>query len=289
MSQQFLNFQRIEKAIQFMDANFKEQPDLDVIADYVNLSPFHFQKLFLDWVGLTPKKFLQYITFDYLKGKIRDTQNMIDAAEVAGLSGQSRVHDLFVSFEGVTPQQYKLWGQGIKISYGYHPTPFGMCFIAVAERGICRLHFIDEDNKRDEFNIFLKQWHLAELIHDPAHTQTIVQRIFSKNYSAEDPMKVIMKGTNFQLKVWEGLLKVPYGSVTTFHQFSQLIGESSSVRSVASAVGKNPIPFLIPCHRIIANNGTMGQYHWGRVRKKLLLGSELVNSSLINIQSVVSG
>lgn len=279
MSQQFLNFQRIEKAIAFLDANFRAQPDLDVIAEHVNVSPFHFQKMFVDWVGLTPKKFLQYITFDYLKDKIRDTQNMIDAAELAGLSGQSRVHDLFVSIEGVTPQQYKSAGHGMKISYGYHPTPFGMCFIAVAERGICRLHFIDEDNKRDEFSVFSKKWHSAQLTHDPEHTQTVVQRIFSKGYSQTDPMKVIMKGTNFQLKVWEGLLKVPYGNVATFHQLARIIGEPGSVRSVASAVGKNPIPFLIPCHRIIATDGSMGNYHWGRVRKKLILGSELVKSA----------
>lgn len=280
ITQQFLNFQRIEKAIAFLDSNFKKQPDLDLVAEHVNLSPFHFQKMFVDWVGLTPKKFLQYVTFTYLKDKISDTQNMIDAADLAGLSGQSRVHDLFVSLEGVTPQQYKSAGYGVKISYGYHPTPFGMCFIAVAERGICRLHFIDEDNKRDEFTVFAKKWHLARLIHDPEYTQTIVHRIFSKGYSETDPMKVIVKGTNFQLKVWEALLRVPYGSVATFNQLAHMIGEPASVRPVATAVGKNPIPFLIPCHRIIATNGSMGTYHWGRVRKKLILGSELANSDV---------
>lgn len=263
-----------------MDANFKSHPDLEAIADYVNVSPFHFQKMFLDWVGLSPKRFLQYITLDYLKEKIQSTQSTMDAAEMAGLSSQSRVHDLFVSIEGVTPQQYKSAGQSMTIFYGYHPTPFGMCFIAVAEKGICRLHFIDEDNKRDEYEIFQKQWHLANLVHDPSYTQKTVQRIFSKDHPVEDPMKVIMKGTNFQLKVWEALLKVPYGHVATFSQLAHLVGEPASVRSVASAVGRNPIPFLIPCHRIITQDGSMGAYHWGRVRKKLILGSELASSAL---------
>ncbi len=265
-----------------MDANFRDHPDLEDIANHVHVSPFHFQKMFVDWVGLSPKRFLQYITLNYLKSKIEVTQNAIDAAEMAGLSSQSRVHDLFVSIEGVTPQQYKLSGQGSRIFYGYHPTPFGLCFIAVAEKGICRLHFIDEDNKRDEYDIFKKQWHLAQLVHDPAYTQKIVHRIFAKEFTADDPMKIVMKGTNFQLKVWEGLLKVPYGSVATFSQLSHLIDEPDSVRSVATAVGRNPVPFLIPCHRIISQDGTMGAYHWGRVRKKLLLGSELADSGTEN-------
>lgn len=269
-----LNFQRIEKAIHYLEQNFKLQPDLDQVAKQVHLSPFHFQKLFQDWVGISPKQFLQYITFDYLKSRIQLTQNMMEAADLAGLSGQSRVHDLFVNIEGVTPQQFKTSGEGLKIFYGYHPTPFGMCFIAVADRGICRLHFIDEDNKRDEYTIFARQWSSANLIHDPAYTQDYVARIFDKDYHGDDPIRILLKGTHFQLKVWEGLLNIPYGNVATFDQLAKLLNLPST-RSVASAVGRNPIPFLIPCHRIIAKNGSMGNYHWGRVRKKLILGTEL--------------
>jgi AraC family transcriptional regulator of adaptative response/methylated-DNA-[protein]-cysteine methyltransferase len=274
MTQQMLNFQRIEKAIQYIELNFKQQPDLDQVAEQVHLSPFHFQRMFHEWVGLSPKQFLQYITLDYLKSKIQLTQNMMEAADMAGLSGQSRVHDLFVSIEGVTPQQFKTSGHGMTICYGYHPTPFGMCFIAVADRGICRLHFIDEDNKRDEYAVFSKQWNSAELVHDPAYTQEYINRIFKKECQDGNPLKVLLKGTHFQLKVWEGLLNVPYGNVATFDQLAKLL-HLPSTRSVASAVGRNPIPFLIPCHRIIANDGTMGNYHWGRVRKKLILGTEL--------------
>jgi AraC family transcriptional regulator, regulatory protein of adaptative response / methylated-DNA-[protein]-cysteine methyltransferase len=274
MTQKMLNFQRIEKAITYLESNFKHQPDLDQVAEQVHLSQYHFQRLFQDWVGLSPKHFLQYITLDYLKSKIQETQNMMEAAELAGLSGQSRVHDLFVNIEGVTPQQFKSFGEGLQIYYGYHATPFGMCFIAVAERGICRLHFIDEENKRDEYTIFSRQWNSATLIHDPEVTQQYVSRIFNKEYNSDNPMKVLVRGTNFQVKVWEGLLKIPYGSVATFAQLAKIV-QTNSIRSLASAVGKNPIPFLIPCHRIITKEGEMGDYHWGRVRKKLILGSEL--------------
>lgn len=275
MTQEFLNFQRIEKAVSYLQDHFKEQPDLSDLASKVNVSPFHFQKLFVDWVGLSPKKFLQYLTIDFLRNKIQETQNMMDAAELVGLSGQSRVHDLFVTIDGVTPQQFKSAGEGMEIVYGYHPTPFGMCFIAVAERGICRLHFIDEESRRDEFAHFASQWYAARLVHNPEYTQTFIHRIFERPGNPAEPLKLLMKGTNFQLKVWEGLLLIPYGCAASFGQFAKMIGEPGNIRSVASAVGKNPIPFLVPCHRIITQAGTMGNYLPGRVRKRLMLGSEL--------------
>lgn len=280
MTQKLLNFQRIEKAIAYLHDNFKLQPDLDNLAAKVFLSPFHFQKLFLDWVGISPKKFLQYLTLDHLRTKIQETQNMIDAADLVGLSGQSRVHDLFVSIEGVTPQQFKTAGKGMEIFYGYHPTSYGMCFLAVAERGICRLHFIDEEKRRDEFERFTEQWHSARLVHDPAHTQVFAQRLFNESQSPEEPLKILLKGTNFQLKVWEGLLQIPYGNIATFEQFARIIGMPNSIRSVASAVGQNPLPYLIPCHRIITKDGTMGNYSQGRVRKKLLLGCEFAGARI---------
>ncbi|HTL07856.1 MAG TPA: methylated-DNA--[protein]-cysteine S-methyltransferase [Chitinophagaceae bacterium] len=278
MTQKFLNFQRIEKAISFLQDNFREQPNLDYLAAKVNVSPFHFQRLFVDWVGLSPKKFLQYLTLDYLRSKIQQTQNMMDAADLVGLSGQSRVYDLFVSIDGVTPQQFKSAGEGMVIRYGYHPTLYGMCFIAVAERGICRLHFIDEQVKRNEFESFSQQWHSATLKHDPEYTKGFVHRMFDKNAQPDEPLRLFMKGTNFQLKVWEGLLQIPYGSVASFGQFAKMIGEPGSIRSVASAVGKNPLPFLIPCHRIITQHGHMGNYQGGRVRKRLMLGNEMANA-----------
>jgi AraC family transcriptional regulator of adaptative response/methylated-DNA-[protein]-cysteine methyltransferase len=280
-----VNYYRIEKAIGFLTENFHLQPDLDEIARKVHLSPFHFQRIFLDWVGLTPKKFLQYLTLDYLKGKIFETQNMMEAAESAGLSSQSRVHDLFVNIEGVSPHQFKTAGKGLEIFYGYHASPFGMCFLAVAEKGICALHFIDEERRRNEYELFANQWSFASLIHKPDYTQTFVQKIFnprqpnpdSLNPSNPDNLNLLVQGTPFQVKVWEALLHIPFGAVRSFQQVAQAMGQPGSIRSVASAVGRNPILYLIPCHRVISKDGTMGNYHWGRVRKQTMIGWEMAS------------
>ena len=269
------NYQRIEKAIAFLADNFTAHPDLSEVAKAVHMSPFHFQRLFLDWVGISPKKFLQYLTLDYLRSRIRETENMIDAADLAGLSAQSRVHDLFVTIEGVTPWQYKSCGMSLEIFYGYHSSPFGLCFIAVTEKGICRLHFVDEERKRDEFELFSRQWNFAKLIHRPDYTQPYIRKIFER--TTDDPAKlsVLVQGTNFQIKVWEAMLQIPYGCVTSFKHLAKCINRPEAVRAVGTAVGVNPLPFLIPCHRILTCEGGMGDFHAGRVRKKLMLGWEI--------------
>jgi AraC family transcriptional regulator, regulatory protein of adaptative response / methylated-DNA-[protein]-cysteine methyltransferase len=269
-----INYYRIEKAIGYLTENFRSQPDLDELAAKVYLSPFHFQRIFLDWVGITPKKFLQYLTLQHLKSKIHETQNVIEAAEWAGLSSQSRVYDLFVHIEGVSPQEYKTDGAGLEIFYGYHASPFGMCFIAVSERGICGLNFIDEEQQRNEYELFSRRWRFATLIHKPDHTQPYIQRIFSQGKVQPEKLQVLVQGTPFQIKVWEALLKIPFGSVSSFQQIARAVGHPDSVRSVASVVGKNTIGYLIPCHRIISKDGTMGNYHWGKVRKKAMIGWE---------------
>lgn len=279
MSDRIVNYYRIEKAIGYLAERFKEQPDLDDIAGKVYMSPYHFQRVFTDWVGISPKKFVQYLTLDYLKNRIKDTGNMIEAAELAGLSSQSRVHDLFVKIEGVSPQQYKTEGKDMEIFYGYHASPFGMCFIAVAEKGICALKFIDEEKSRDEFKIFSSQWQLAKLVHRPDYTQGYVNRIFTQhpdhsNHTAQDPLKLLARGTDFQIKVWEALVHIPFGSVASFQQIAAAIGQPQSARAVGSAVGTNTILYLIPCHRIISRNGTMGNYHFGKVRKLAMIGWE---------------
>lgn len=170
MSDKLINYYRIEKAIGYLADSFKEQPDLDEIARKIFMSPYHFQRIFTDWVGISPKKFVQYLTLDYLKDRIWETENMMEAAEIAGLSSQSRVHDLFVSIEGVSPQQYKTAGKDLEIFYGYHATPFGLCFIAVAEKGICALKFIDEEKSRNEFELFSNQWRLSTLTQTRLYT-----------------------------------------------------------------------------------------------------------------------
>lgn len=275
MPDKLTNYYRIEKAIGFLTDNFKEQPDLDEIARKVYMSPYHFQRIFTDWVGISPKKFIQYLTLDHLRNKIRETENLIDAAELVGLSSQSRVHDLFVSIEGVSPQQYKTAGKGLEIFYGYHASPFGLCFIAVAEKGICALKFIDEEKSRNEFELFSKQWEFASVIHKPDFTQGYIKKIFQRENGSSENLQLLVKGSDFQIKVWEALLKIPFGSVGSFQQVAQMIGKPNASRLVGSAVGSNSILYLIPCHRIISKDGTMGNYHFGKVRKLTMIGWEM--------------
>src|SRR5258708_2667759 len=274
---QSVNYYRIEKAISYLSDHFREHPDLDEIAEKINLSPFHFQKIFLDWVGITPKKFLQYLTLEHLKNKIQETRNVIEAAEVAGLSSQSRVYDLFVNIEGVSPQQYKTGGLGLEIFYGYHPSPFGMCFIAVADKGVCDLHFIDEDQTRDEYARFARKWNFATLTHRPDYTQSYIKKIFRPIKENEERLNLIVQGNNFQIKVWEALVKIPFGQVNSYQQVAKSIGYPNGVRSVATVAGKNPILYLIPCHRIIKSNGTVGDLHYGRKRKKTMIAWEMAS------------
>jgi AraC family transcriptional regulator, regulatory protein of adaptative response / methylated-DNA-[protein]-cysteine methyltransferase len=275
MKDQSINYYRIERAIGYITSHYRDQPDLDTIAEKVNLSPFHFQRLFLDWVGLTPKKFIQYLTLDHLKTQIKKTSNVIEAADLAGLSSQSRVYDLFVHIEGMSPQQYKSEGAELEIFYGYHATPFGLCFIAVTQRGICDLHFIDEDRTRNEYQRFCQQWGLATISHRPDITQGYIQQIFSPGKVNNEKLGLLVQGTDFQIKVWEALLKIPFGMVDSYQHVSERIGAAESVRSVASAAGKNPISYLIPCHRIICKTGEVGNYSYGRVRKQAMIAWEM--------------
>lgn len=279
MSDKLINYYRIEKAIGYLTDNFKDQPDLDEIARKIFMSPFHFQRVFTNWVGISPKKFVQYLTLNYLRTKISETENMMEAAELAGLSSQSRVHDLFVTIEGVSPQQYKTGGQGLEIFYGYHATPFGLCFIAVAEKGICALKFIDEERSRNEYEIFSIQWQFATLIHKPSLTQVYIKRLFEQNTNTKN-LHLLVQGTDFQIKVWEALVKIPFGTVASFQQIAESIGQPNAVRAVGSAVGSNAILYLIPCHRIISKNGTMGNYHFGKVRKQAMIGWEMSKVSV---------
>ena len=278
MGNQLVNYYRIEKAIGYLTANFRQQPDLEAIAAKVFMSPFHFQRIFTEWVGISPKKFVQYLTLDYLKQKIAATENMIEAAEKAGLSSQSRVNELFVKIEGVSPQQYKTGGAGITICYGYHATPFGLCFIAVAEKGICALKFIDEEQSRNEFDRFSVQWRNATILHDPAYTQPYIKKIFQYPAGPPTDLQLLVKGTDFQIKVWEAIVNIPFGSVGSFQQIARLIGEPDAARAVGAAVAANSILYLIPCHRIITKEGRMGDYHYGKTRKMAMIGWE--NSQL---------
>jgi len=275
MGQQHLNYERVAQAIDFLGKNFRQQPDLAEVARQVHLSPEHFQRIFTEWAGVSPKKFMQFLTLDFLREKIYELPNLQAAADEAGLSAQSRVYDLFVNIEGVTPGAFREGGLGLQIHYGYHNTPFGLCFIAIADRGVCSLSFVDENRKRTEFEVFRQKWHFAELHHAPEKTQPMVQQIFSPDKTQLQRLTVLAQGTNFQLKVWEALLRIPPGAVTTYSQIARSIGNPAAVRAVGSAVGSNPVGFLIPCHRVIQSTGKLGGYHWGEMRKSAIVGWEM--------------
>ncbi len=275
MSQQHLNYERVAQAIDFLGKNFRKQPDLAEVARQVHLSPEHFQRIFTEWAGVSPKKFMQYLTLDFLRDKVCEVPSLQAAADEAGLSAQSRVYDLFVNIEGVTPGAFREGGLGLRIQYGYHNTPFGLCFLAVADRGVCGLSFVDEDRKRTEFEVFRQKWHFAELQHAPEQTQPVIQQIFSPDKNQLQRLTVLAQGTNFQLKVWEALLRIPPGAVTTYSQIARSIGRPEAPRAVGTAIGSNPVGFLIPCHRVIQGTGKLGGYRWGETRKSAIVGWEM--------------
>jgi AraC family transcriptional regulator, regulatory protein of adaptative response / methylated-DNA-[protein]-cysteine methyltransferase len=270
-----INYNRLYQAIGYITEHYKEQPDLNKVASAVYMSPFHFQKLFIDWVGLSPKKFVQFLSINYLRQRIQDTQNMIDAADEVGFSSQSRVHDLFISIEGVSPQQYKSGGKGLELFYGYHASPFGLCFIAVTEKGVAELRFIDEEVKRNEYQLFSDKWHFAKLSHRPDITQNYIHDIFKPTREHPEKLHLIVQGSPFKIKVWEALVNIPFGEVRSYQQVAEKLGCPHALRAVASAAGKNPISYLIPCHRIITKNGNVGHFHYGKVRKQAMIGWEM--------------
>jgi AraC family transcriptional regulator, regulatory protein of adaptative response / methylated-DNA-[protein]-cysteine methyltransferase len=276
MNQEFIDYQKVADAIAFLSNNFKAQPSLEAVAQHVHTSPQHFQRIFTEWAGVSPKKFTQYLTIDYLRHKIQEANNLQNAADMAGLSTQSRVYDLFTTIEAVTPQEFKTNGKGLDIDYGFHETTFGKCLIALTARGICYLAFTDATTQQTEFDRFVDTWHFAKRHHNPQNTEGVVHQIFNRKKA--DKIHLLVQGTNFQLKVWEALLRVPQGAVSTYQHIANAIEHPKAVRAVGTAIGNNPIAFLIPCHRVIKAQGDIGQYHWGSTRKKALIGWEMARS-----------
>jgi AraC family transcriptional regulator, regulatory protein of adaptative response / methylated-DNA-[protein]-cysteine methyltransferase len=279
MNETNINYNRIEKAIQYLEENFQRQPELDEVAEKVHLSPFHFQRIFTDWAGISPKRFLQFLTVDFLKNKLEQSKNIIEAADAAGLSSQSRVYDLFTTLEAVTPQEYKQKGSGIRIEYGVHETPFGSCLIGATERGICWLSFIrTEEDPRFELERMKEHWYNSVFHQDQQLTGAFIDQIFF-NKSTDKKLHVFVKGTNFQIKVWEALLKIPMGDVTTYQGIAQQIQSPKAMQAVGSAVGSNHVAYLIPCHRVIRKDGILGEYRWSSTRKKSIIGWEMAKAS----------
>ena len=256
--------------MEFIVANFRNQPRIEEIADHVHLSEYHFERLFKDWAGVSPKKFLQYITLNELKKKIDQVRNISELSEIAGLSSQSRVYDLFVTIESVTPNEYKTKGGGINIGYGIHQSPFGSCFIANTSRGICALEFIDSSPEK-VVSRFKHKWPNAVIVENNDVTSSLIDSIF---YNKQQHFKALLSGTRFQIKVWEALLNIPFGQLETYSSIAGRIGNVKASRAVGSAIGRNNIAFLIPCHRVIQSLGGLGGYKWGEARKLSMIGYE---------------
>ena len=274
------DYERIEKAIKFLETNFPAQPGLKEIADHIGLSEFHFQRLFSRWVGISPKRFLQFLTKEYAKHLLEDSVNLLDVTYEAGLSSPGRLHDLFVNCEAVTPGEYKSKGQGLTIRYGFHPSPFGECLLATTERGICGFFFVKNRDRKDPLAELRYFWQQADIVEDPHASRDLIDRIFNPSFAdTGTPLHLILNGTNFQIKVWEALIKIPFGAVVSYEDVAIQVGIPGATRAVGSAVGKNPISFIIPCHRVIRKTADFGNYGGGKARKKAILGWEAAHLS----------
>lgn len=272
-AQEETNYSRIAQAITYINGNFKTQPGLEEVAEKINLSPFHFQRLFTEWAGVSPKKFLQYLTVEHAKKMLKENQaTLFETAFETGLSGTSRLHDLFVNIEGMTPGEYKNGGENLTINYSFAETPFGSILVASTAKGICHIAFTEDaeealENLKTKFpNAIYQQF--ADAVQQHA------LHIFTHDWDRVSEIKLHLKGTDFQLKVWETLLKIPTAQLTTYGTIAKEIGMPSASRAVGTAIGANPVAFIIPCHRIIQATGSLGQYHWGTTRKTAIIGWE---------------
>ncbi|MCX2450824.1 methylated-DNA--[protein]-cysteine S-methyltransferase [Pedobacter sp. PLR] len=274
-----IDYQRIEKAIEYLKTNFKQQPSLEDIAEHVYLSPFHFQRMFTAWAGVSPKQFLQYLSIEYAKGILKKQKgNLSEAAYETGLSGTSRLHDLFIKIEGMTPGEFKNGGQQLQINYSYAESPFGPLLVASTTKGICYMAFSDDpDQAFSELQQLFPNAQYQQLLD---RIQQNALYIFSTDWNRLSEVKLHLKGTDFQIKVWETLLKVPSGELATYADIANTIENPKANRAVGTAVGSNPIAFLIPCHRVIKSTGELGQYHWGAGRKTAMIGWEAAKNDV---------
>lgn len=282
--QEYINYTRIAEAIEYILLNFTEQPTLDEIAGKVNLSPFHFQRLFTDWAGVSPKKFLQFISVQHAKQILNNSQStLFETAYKTGLSGTGRLHDLFVKIEGMTPGEYKNKGENLTIKYSFTQSKFGNILVASTHKGICYMGF--SDDREIAFSELQKRFAKASFIQQTDEIQQNALQIYSQDWSKINKIKLHLKGTDFQLKVWEALLKIPTGNLATYGNIAKSIEKPNASRAVGTAIGNNPIAFLIPCHRVIQSTGIFGGYMWGTTRKTAIIGWEAskINTSNINV------
>lgn len=273
ISSDSINYQRIAEAIDYISLNFKSQPDLNKVAEKIHLSPFHFQRLFTEWAGVSPKKFIQYLSVGHAKSLLKDHKvTLFDAAFETGLSGTGRLHDLFINIEGMTPGEFKNGGEQLSINYSFAESIFGNIIIASTLKGICHLAFVE--NEQDAFAGLQKSFPKASFHQVVDALQAPAIHIFNKSMEQPEQIKIHVKGTPFQLKVWEALLKIPAGELSTYGSIASGIHHENASRAVGTAIGSNPIAFLIPCHRVIQSTGNFSGYRWGPTRKAAMIGWE---------------
>lgn len=267
------DYQRIEKSILFIEENFARQPSLNEIADYTGLSEYHFQRLFRRWAGISPKRFVQYLTAQYSGTLLRTNMTLLDTSMEAGLSSTGRLHDLFVNVYAMTPDEYRHEAKNLIIRYGWFSSPFGSCLAGKTDRGICWLSFHDKPN-RDGIEQLQSEWKGASLVESDDAIKNEMNQVFEKEHDVSTEFMVHLKGTNLQIRVWEALLKIPQGKLVSYSYLAKVVERPDAVRAVASAVGRNPVSYLVPCHRVIRQSGGLGGYRWGLTRKTAILARE---------------
>ena len=269
------DYDSVRRAIAFISERWRAQPSIEAIAEAASVTPDELHHLFRRWAGLTPKAFMQALTLDHAKNLLRDSASVLDAALDSGLSGPGRLHDLFVTHESMSPGEWKTGGQGLPLAYGFHPSPFGTAVVIATSRGLAGLAFADTGEEQAALADMQRRWPRAIYTHDQAGTAALAQRIFeTRRWQQDQPLRVVLIGTDFEVRVWETLLKIPLGRATTYSNIASRIGNDKASRAVGTAVGKNPISFVVPCHRVLGKSGALTGYHWGITRKQAMLGWE---------------
>ncbi|MBZ0262224.1 MAG: bifunctional helix-turn-helix domain-containing protein/methylated-DNA--[protein]-cysteine S-methyltransferase [Hyphomicrobiales bacterium] len=275
MEKQTHDYDLVKHTLAFISENWREQPSLETLADQAGLSPTHLQRLFTRWAGLSPKAFLQAVTLDHARGLLRDSASILDASYELGLSGPGRLHDLFVTHEGMSPGIYKAHGRGLSIRYGFHDCPFGRALILITSEGLAGLAFADHGKEKSALADMTSRWPEAAYVEDQQATASYAKRIFEAGrWQPDQPLKIVFIGTDFEIRVWETILRIPFGKASTYSDIACHIGKPKAARAVGTAVGKNPISFVVPCHRVLEKSGGLGGYHWGLTRKRAILGWE---------------
>jgi AraC family transcriptional regulator, regulatory protein of adaptative response / methylated-DNA-[protein]-cysteine methyltransferase len=268
------HYRQMGRAIRFLADHYLEQPSLDDAASAAGLSPFHFQRLFTRYVGISPKSFVGHLTLEHAKTELKGGKSVLEAALDAGLSGPSRLHDLALKIEAMTPGEYARGGEGLTIQYGFHPSPFGLALVMTTNKGVCGLGFCDEGEEDDALADMTARWPKADYRLAPERTEALARQIFDADTTCDAPIGLHLLGTPWQIKVWEALLAIPEGKLTTYKAIATLMQNEKASRAVGTAVGRNPISYLIPCHRVLGSDGALHGYHWGMSRKRAMLAVE---------------